>query len=248
MNTSALILKNPRGWFAAGAEVQKAMALLSDGAFKLFVYLCLNARRESGVLEASQADLAQGLKKTTGTVRRSLGEMEAAGILSHARFSHHPRGHGVIRIAEAFWPYQALEEQTALDPAGDAFVAEVRKMLQARACVQTTFSVADEIVARAWSARGIALERIEQAILMGCARKYVSWRNNPAQAPIASLAYFEPVLQEIDQQKITPAYWDYVRDRLQRMEKLWKEAHTKIEPLASEILSTAKPRNRPQRL
>jgi hypothetical protein len=234
MNTSALMLKNPRGWFAAGAEVQKAMTLLSDGAFKLFVYLCLNARRDSGILEASQADLARGLKKTTSTIRRSLADMEAAGILSLTRFSHNPRGHGVIRIAESFWPYQALEQQTAVDPAADAFVAEVRKMLQARACVHTSLSVADEIVGRQWLARGITLERIEQAILMGCVRKYVSWRNNPTQAPIASLNYFEPVLEEIDQQKIAPDYWGYLRDRIQRMEKLWKEAHAGTEPLPNE--------------
>jgi hypothetical protein len=43
MSKEPLVLKNPRGWFAAGAEVQKAMTLLSDGAFKLFVYLCLKA-------------------------------------------------------------------------------------------------------------------------------------------------------------------------------------------------------------
>ena len=45
MSKDPLILKNPRGWFAAGAEVQKAMELLSDGAFRLFIYLCLNARQ-----------------------------------------------------------------------------------------------------------------------------------------------------------------------------------------------------------
>lgn len=244
MSTSALILKNPRGWFAAGAEVQKAMALLSDGAFKLFVYLCLNARCDGGVLETCQADLARALKKATGTIRRNLGEMEAAGVLSQARFSHHPSGRGLIRIAEAFWPYQTTEQQLAPQEGSDAYVSEIRKMLQARACVHTALSVADEILAREWFAREVSLQRIEQAILMGCVRKYVSWRNNPSQGPIASLAYFEPVLQEIDRQKITPDYWDYVRNRLQRMETLWKEAHTKIEPLASEIPCTAKPRNR----
>ncbi|MBI4455131.1 MAG: hypothetical protein HY644_04445 [Acidobacteria bacterium] len=145
---STLTLKNPQGWFAAGSEVQKAMALLSDGAFKLFVYLCLNARRDSAILEATQANLARGLKKTTGTIRRCLAEMEAAGILSLTRFTHHPRGHGLIRIAGAFWPYQTLEESTAPQDPGNAFVSEIRKMLQARACVQTPFSVADEILAQ----------------------------------------------------------------------------------------------------
>jgi hypothetical protein len=39
MNKGPLILKNSHGWFAAGAEVQKTMDLLSDGAFRLFIYL-----------------------------------------------------------------------------------------------------------------------------------------------------------------------------------------------------------------
>jgi hypothetical protein len=45
-----LLLRKPKGWFAAGAEIEKALTLLSDGAFKLFVYLRLNARRDTGGL------------------------------------------------------------------------------------------------------------------------------------------------------------------------------------------------------
>ena len=63
MSKEPLILKSPRGWFAAGAEVQKAMDLLSDGAFRLFVYLCLNARRDTGVLEGSLTQLAKNVKR-----------------------------------------------------------------------------------------------------------------------------------------------------------------------------------------
>jgi hypothetical protein len=44
-NSSPLRLKNGRNWFAAGVEVQRALELLSDGAFKVFVYICLNAER-----------------------------------------------------------------------------------------------------------------------------------------------------------------------------------------------------------
>ena len=237
MSTSPLLLKNPRGWFAAGVEVQKTMTLLSDGAFKLFIYLCLHARRESGVLNTSQTDLARGLKKTAGTIRRSLAEMETAGVLSYTQFTHHPRGRGVIRIAEAFWPYQVPELPTVPENPGDTFVAEVRRMLQARACVQTVFSLADEILARQWQDRGIPLERIEQAILLGCVRKYVSWRNRSSQAPIASLYYFEPLLAEIEEQKIPPDYWEYLCARLLRMEILWKKTHDKTEDDISETES-----------
>jgi len=42
---SRLQLKQPTGWFAAGREVACALQLLSDAAFKLFVWLCLQAER-----------------------------------------------------------------------------------------------------------------------------------------------------------------------------------------------------------
>jgi hypothetical protein len=225
MSSSPLTLKNPRGWFAAGVEVEKAMTALSDGAFKLFVYLCLNARRDTGVLEISQTELARNLKKGQQTLRRYFDEMRTAGICQ-SRFSHSPLGRGMIEISEAYWPYQAKAEETATD-AASAYVVEIKKMLLARACVQTSLSTADEILAREWFERGITLERIEQAILMGCSRKYVSWRNNQTRTPIGSLRYFEPILGELQDQKMDPEYWGYVRYRMDRMEKLWKESFGK---------------------
>ena len=34
-----LALKHSTGWFAAGREMEQALAILSDGAFKLYAYL-----------------------------------------------------------------------------------------------------------------------------------------------------------------------------------------------------------------
>lgn len=223
MSTSPLTLKTPRGWFAAGIEVAKALTLLSDGAFKLFVYVCLNARRETGVLEISQTDLALSLNKARKTVRDYLSELEAAGIC-RSRYDRNPTVRGTIEVDEAYWPYQRAVEP-ALDDDAAAFVSDVRKLLRARACVQSSFSTADEILAREWCQRGVPLQRIEQAILMGCTRKYVSWRNNPSQAPIATLRYFTAILDELEAQQVSDDYWDYLRYRLTRMEKLWIERH-----------------------
>ena len=72
MNSTSLILKNPKGWFAAGAEIEKALTVLSDGAFKLFVYLCLHARRDTGRLETTQTELARSLRKGTASIRSPL--------------------------------------------------------------------------------------------------------------------------------------------------------------------------------
>jgi hypothetical protein len=241
MSQEPLVLKNPRGWFAAGAEVQKAMHLLTDGAFKLFVYLCLNARRDTGVLEGSLTQLAKNVKKGQHTVRLYLREMEAAGIC-RSQFGHSPLGHGAVEVTEEFWPYQKSDQEPSSDDSFE-FVTAIRKMLQARACVKTLVSAADEILARQWFDRGISLERIEQAILMGCIRKYVSWRNNQTRTMIGSLQYFVPVLEEVLNTKVDPEYWGYLRYRLVRMENQWKESYGKSasQGAESEVVAGVEP-------
>jgi len=221
MNSTSLILKNPKGWFAAGAEIEKALTLLSDGAFKLFVYLCLNARRDTGVLETTQTELARGLHKGTASIRSYLREMETAGVC-RSRFSRSPARPGRIEVTEDFWPYRKPESEKP-DPAAEAFVGTLKKLLQARPCIQSAFSTADEILARHWFQSGVSLQRIERALLLGCVRKYASWRNHPRQGPIRSLRYFQSVLDELDQQDVGPNYWNYLRLRLDRMEKLWNQ-------------------------
>ena len=220
MSNETLVLKNPRGWFAAGTEVQKAMTLLSDGAFKLFVYLCLNVRRDTAKLEGSLTQLAKNVKKGQHTVRLNLREMEAAGVCRF-QFGHSPMGSGFVEITEEYWPYKRSVQEPASNDSSE-FYAAIRKMLQTRSCIQTPGSAADEILAREWFERGISLELIENVILIGCIRKYVSWRNNQTRTMIVSLKYFQPVLEEVQGMKAEPEYWAYLRYRLTRMENVWK--------------------------
>jgi hypothetical protein len=101
-----------------------------------------------------------------------------------------------VGITEDFWPYQR-SAQASPDDASTEFVTAIRKMLQARACINTSLSAADEILAREWFDRGISLELIEQSILIGCIRKYVSWRDNQTRTMIGSPKYFQPILEEV---------------------------------------------------
>lgn len=224
MNPSPLLLKNPKGWFAAGAEVEKALTLLSDGAFKLFVYLCLNVRRDTATLETTQTELARRLKKGSAAIRHYLSELQTQGVC-RSSFSRSPTSRGRVEILQAYWPYHQAQPSKPDEPA-DHFVAALKKLLQARPCIQSVFSTSDEILARNWFQRGLSLQRIEQAILLGCVRKYVSWRNNSRHSPIRSLHYFESVLEELHQQNSQPDYWNYLRSRLQRLEKLWSQEHS----------------------
>jgi hypothetical protein len=61
MSNPRLILKQPTGWFAAGREFAQALTLLSDGAFRLYVYVCLMANRHTGRLSATVEDLARAM-------------------------------------------------------------------------------------------------------------------------------------------------------------------------------------------
>jgi hypothetical protein len=218
-------LKNARNWFAAGVKVQQALETLSDGAFKVFMYICLNAERDTGILHTTQVELARNLKKSHGTIRKYLGEMEQSGICRNS-FSNNPVTRGSTQISPHYWPYERETAQSQTDDGADRFIAEIRKMLAERACVRSSFSTADEVLARQWFKAAVPLDQIGQAILLGCARKYVAWRNNQAvHGPISALRYFEPILEEIGKQKHDPDYWEFLRFKIQRHEKLWIEKH-----------------------
>ena len=218
-NPNALKLKNPKNWFAAGEEMQKAMDLLTDGAFKIFAYICLHARRDTGTLEINQTQLARNLRKSQGNIRKNLRELQNTGVCKvQLTQSRHIKG--TIEITPEYWPYdqQADEPQQKEEM---AYIAAVKELLLARACIHTPFSAADERLAREWFDRRVPLDQVEQSILLACSRKYISWRNGQAKTPINSLRYFESTLEEVQNQKVDANYWEFIRFRMQRVEKLW---------------------------
>ena len=208
-------LRHRQSW---GEGLLKAITL-PDGAFKLFVWLRLNARIDTGSIETSQLDLARTLNKARGTIRSSLRTLEQAGVC-RMEFPRNPNARGQIEITDDYWPY----ERTACRRDASelrAYLDRIRTMLAERACVRNPLSRADELVGREWYARGVPVERAGQAILMGCGRKYVSWLNGAPKVPIGSLRYFEPILAEVEAQPASAEYWDYTCHRIEQMEKLW---------------------------
>ena len=80
MSAARLILKQPTGWFAAGREVAQALALLSDGAFKLYIHLCLEADRHTGRARIESAALTRILRKDAASIEAGLDELEHEGV------------------------------------------------------------------------------------------------------------------------------------------------------------------------
>ena len=208
-------LRDPRGW---NAGLVKALAL-PDSPFKLYVWLRLNARLDTGTVEINQSDLSRALNKARGTIRASLKTLEQAGVC-RTSFPRNPHARGWIQITDDYWPYER-QGVAADDPEMFSYLDQIRKILAERVCIRTPMSTADELVARDWHAQGLTIEQVSQAVLTGCARKYVSWRNGAPRTPVGSLAYFQPILEEVKEQKAPADYWEFTRHRIERMEKLW---------------------------
>jgi hypothetical protein len=220
--TRVLELKRTSGWFAAGREIQRAATLWSDAGFKLFVWLCLHAERNSGRLPVNAANLARSLRKAERDIELCLEELAAAGI---CRFP----APGLIEIQDRFWPYQRTQSQAVPDDS-EAYLAAVRRIFLRHGCVCSSFSPADQRLAAAWRRRGVSLEQVERAISLGVARKYVALINNGGGTPITTLHYFAHLIEEVDQMNVSPDYWRHVIARAGQFESRWRTLRAASHP------------------
>jgi hypothetical protein len=106
MTAAPLRLKQPTGWFAAGREVAQALRLLSDGAFKLFMWICLNADRGLGAIRIEPGEVARVLGKTEDEIQANLRDLFQAAV-------GQPTADGAIQIADRYWPYDMSVRQLA---------------------------------------------------------------------------------------------------------------------------------------
>lgn len=236
MSAPRLILKQPTGWFAAGREFAQALTLLSDGAFKLYVHACLRADRHTGCLRVTVEELAQAVGTTPSIIAMNVDELEERAVCC-VRRDQSPQL--MLEIRDRFWPYQRQPTpERALGPETE-FIERVRGLFLTPACVQASFSGADEKLALDMYRRGVSMEQIKRAILLGCARKYVAMLNagGPTErsssvgwnagtrTPITSLQYFADVVEEVIESAIPESYWEPLRWKVERMEQQWQQAH-----------------------
>ena len=101
-------LKRETGFFAAGEELGHALQLLGDGAFKLFVWVCLQAEEATGRLAFDRSELARILGRSRRTLGRHLEELVQAGTCELERSTNQHR-QSVLRVRPEFWPYARIE-------------------------------------------------------------------------------------------------------------------------------------------
>lgn len=216
-----LSLKEATGWFAAGAAFRKALASLSDGAFRLFAFLCLEADRRTGRFRATHKELAVALGKSKRVIGVYVAELEAEGICLVKPGKNQFAG-TIFEISDDYWPYRRAASTLEL-PEQRAYIDAVRECFLALGCGSGKFDAAEESAARDMQRCGIPLAVIEDAIIMGACRKYISWLEGGAPEPIRSIAYFKPLIAEIQDKPLPPGYSAYLRRKIKQFAEAWNE-------------------------
>lgn len=234
LRKSGLKLKVSSGWFAAGVSFQRALSMFSDGAFKLFAYVSLEADPGTGRYEATQTDLARVLGKSRRIIGKYIAELERKGICT-IRSGRNQYGRNIFEILDDYWPYTRPSIIEEANRKQDAYVAAVRDTFLAIGCGSGRFSASDEKTAAELEKPGIPLNLVQDAILVGTCRKYISRLNNGSSEAIASLRYFEAVIAEIQEQPLPAGYTDHLRATVERLAKAWHESAPARKSSAEEI-------------
>jgi hypothetical protein len=117
-----------------------------------------------------------------------------------------PSGAAAVEITDRFWPY---EKPILAEPGPDlaGYLEQARRLLHRPACVRAGFSPADEQLAANFHRRGITLTQLEQAIWLGCARKYIALLKGQPLMLITSLHYLTGLVDEVTATHSTGANW-----------------------------------------
>ena len=75
-------------------------------------------------------------------------------------------------------------------------------------------SASDQWLARHFYQDAVSLETVETALLLGSLRRLIRPADSPRLAPIRSLAYFRPVIEELQENPAPQNYRDYLRLKL----------------------------------
>jgi hypothetical protein len=216
-----LSLKQTTGWFPAGDTFRKALAILSDGAFRLFAYLCLEADRRTGRVQATHKELALAMGKSKRAMGSYIAELEAREICS-VNPGKNQFAHTTFEISDSYWPYRR-SDACPEPPEQKAYVESVRACFLSLGCGSGKFGAADAADARDLQRRGIPMAVTEAAMLMGACRKYSSWFEGNALEPIQSLRYFDQLIAEIQKEPLPSAYPAYLREKIKKLAALWDE-------------------------
>jgi len=95
----------------------------------------------------------------------------------------------------------------------------VRQVLEAYRKTPGTMGTvrrADRVLAAQLYQRGLSVKVIENALVLAATRRMSRPTDAPPLGTIRSLAYFLPVIEEVQKLRVSPDYFEYLRHKLSR--------------------------------
>ena len=192
------------------------MELLSDAAFKLYIYICLHAERNTGCLDLVETNMARALGKSPQLIQGYIEEMERQGIRRRWHAGK-DQGFDQIEVCDDFWPYEK-DPLRARSDHETQYLERIRQLLTCHRCMAIAFAPVDRKLASEFYQKGVPLENVRRAILLGCVRKCMTLLSTHVADPITSLQYFRAIVEEVGQLQVSADYWRYLELSLTRME------------------------------
>src|ERR1039458_7691011 len=75
----------------------------------------------------------------------------------------------------------------------------------------------DRLLALQLYQRGIPAKKVEDALVLAAVRRMIRPADAPPMATVRSLAYFLPVIEEVLETEVGEEYFQYARQKLQRL-------------------------------
>ena len=104
---------------------------------------------------------------------------------------------------------------TGADPAA-SYVASVVTLYLEMPDTPMRVSASDQWLAGHFHQEAVPLETVETALLLGSLRRLIRPADAPRLAPIRSLAYFRPVIEELQDSPPPENYRDYLKLKLRQ--------------------------------
>jgi hypothetical protein len=130
-------------------------------------------------------------------------------------------------LRDEYWPYHRTQEvESAEDQTINPYVDAIKSFFVSIGCTSRKFNNRDVQFAEGLQRRGVSLDTVQDAMLIGAVRKYISWLNGSSLQPIGSLAYFAALVSEISKRPIPADYRNYLRKKFAELEGAWAKKST----------------------
>ena len=134
-----------------------------------------------------------------------------------------------FEIRDEYWPYHRIQNvEGAVGQAHNAYVDAIKRSFVSLGCTIGKFSARDAQLAEEFQRRRIPLELVQDALLMGACRKYISWLNGGSAEPIGSLRYFEGLVAEIRERPLPADYREYLQKKVEQLTRAWTKESVKL--------------------